>query len=245
MTVNEILNATEHRPWSLPSGKWKYYQEWNNAVFLHWQVDIEALRSLVPSDLEIDLFDGKPWVSLVAFTMERIRPRYLPPFALISDFDEINVRTYVKKDGKAGVHFLSIEAGNWISCKVARTLSELPYRKSRMKRQGNSYASENEMLKDRLYIEYEIGRELKEKTLLDKWLTERYALLQDAKTSINAFEIHHLEWPTYELDIKEIEVHYPRFKNLLNNMPDRTHYSPGVKVIAWDKRRTEKQTITP
>lgn len=63
---------------------------------------------MVPHDLEIDLFEGKPWVYLVAFTMEKIRPKYLPSFPPISDFDEINIRTYVKKDNKAGVYFLSI-----------------------------------------------------------------------------------------------------------------------------------------
>lgn len=109
MKIREILNKTEHRPWKLPVGNWKFYQEWNNAVFLHWQVNESELRKLVPEDIEIDLFDGKPWVSVVAFTMEKIRPRSLPAFPLISDFDEINIRTYVKYNGKTGVYFLSIE----------------------------------------------------------------------------------------------------------------------------------------
>ncbi len=77
MTIKEILNITEHRPWTIPTKKWKYYQEWNNAVFLHWQVDLQELQKIVPDDLEIDIYEGKPWVSLVAFTMEKIRPRKL------------------------------------------------------------------------------------------------------------------------------------------------------------------------
>lgn len=96
MTIQEILNVTGHRPWTIPTKQWKYYQEWNDVVFLHWQVDLKELQKIVPGDLEIDLYEGKPWVSLVAFTMEKIRPRNLPPFSLISDFDEINIRTYVE-----------------------------------------------------------------------------------------------------------------------------------------------------
>ncbi len=71
MRIRDLLKATTHRPWDLPEGKWKYYQEWNNAVFLHWKVDIADLRKFVPEDLEIDLFEGRPWVSLVAFTDEQ------------------------------------------------------------------------------------------------------------------------------------------------------------------------------
>lgn len=237
MTIKEILNITEHRPWAIPAESWRYYQEWNNALFLHWQVDYNELRKFVPADLEIDLFDGKPWVSLVAFTMEKIRPKYFPSFSPISDFDEINIRTYVKKNKKSGVYFLSIEGGTYISCQLAKGLSDLPYRHSKIVRQENSYCSENKQYNDKLKIAYQVGKELKIKTELDKWLTERYALFQDTKTSINQFEIHHIEWPIFDLEMKETIIEYKRFNKLLNNLPHRMHYSTGVQVIAWDKKK--------
>jgi len=237
MTIKEILSIIEHRPWKMPTEKWKFYQEWNNTVFLHWEVDLQELKKLVPDDLEIDLYNGKPWVSLVAFTMEHIRPRNTPSFAPISNFHEINIRTYVKKDNKAGVYFLSIEAGTQLSCRIAKAISELPYRYSKMTRKGTLYNSDNKEFNDKIHLKYEVGQQLKEKGELEKWLIERYALFQDSETSINLFEIHHIEWPIYEVDIKEIDVEYPRFKNLLNNLPDKKHYSTGVQVIAWDKKK--------
>ncbi|WP_282038028.1 DUF2071 domain-containing protein [Saccharicrinis aurantiacus] len=121
MTIREILNTTEHRPWKMPTEKWKFYQEWNNVIFLHWQVELSELKKFVPKELEIDLFGEKPLVSVVAFTMENIRPKNLPSFALISDFDEVNIRTYVKANNKTGVCFLSIEGGKKLSCKVGRS----------------------------------------------------------------------------------------------------------------------------
>lgn len=245
MTINEILSVTEHRTWAIPDEAWRYYQEWNNAVFLHWEVDLQELQKVVPADLEIDLYDGKPWVSLVAFTMEKIRPRYLPPFSPISNFDEINIRTYVKKNNKTGVYFLSIEGGTWLSCKIAKALSELPYQYSKIKRQGTLYTSENKQFNNKMHIAYSAGPKLNEKTELDKWLTERYALFQDAAggASINEFKIHHVQWPMYELDIKEVQLNYPRFWKLLNNTPDRKHYSTGVQVIAWDKKKTNPSIV--
>jgi uncharacterized protein YqjF (DUF2071 family) len=56
ITNQEILNATEHRPWPVPSGQWQYYQEWNNALFVHWEVELSELQHFVPKELEIDLF---------------------------------------------------------------------------------------------------------------------------------------------------------------------------------------------
>lgn len=240
MTIREILNTTEHRPWEIPTESWKFYQEWNNAIFLHYQIELTELEKFVPKELEIDLFDGKPWISVVAFTMEKIRPKNLPPFPSISDFDEINIRTYIKSNNKTGVYFLSIEGGKNLSCKVAKGISELPYRFSTIKRSENKYISQNKEFNDKLSIEFTIGKELKEKTELDKWLTERYALFQDTDKSINEFEIHHLEWPINEIDLHELDLNYPRFEKLLKDKPSKIHYSKGVKVIAWSKNKKEK-----
>lgn len=235
MTIQEILNTTEHRPWNIPAESWKFYQEWNDAIFLHWEVELTELKKFVPKELEIDLFDGKPWVSVVAFTMEKIRPKNLPPFPPISNFDEINIRTYVKSKNKTGVYFLSIEGGTKLSCKIAKGISELPYRYSKIKRPENQYNSINSEFNDRLNIEFKTENEVTKKSRLDIWLTERYALFQDTEKSINQFEIHHLEWPTTQINLMKLDFSYPRFERLIKNEPDKIQYSKGVKVIAWGK----------
>lgn len=240
MRVNTILNSVEHRPWEIPETNWKFYQEWNNAIFLHWEVDLIELKKFVPKELEIDLFEGKPWVSIVAFTMENIRPKNLPPFPPISNFDEINIRTYVKSNNKSGVYFLSIEGGKKLSCKIAKTISELPYRFSKIERSKNEYKSKNYLLNEQLDVNYSIKKEQEKKSKLDKWLTERYALFQDTKTSINEFEIHHLEWQLNEISLKDLNVNYPRFKNLIKKNPKKSHYSKGIQVLAWGKIKKKK-----
>lgn len=244
MKIGDILNITEHRPWPLPNENWKFYQEWNDAIFIHWQVDYNELKEFVPEELEIDLYEGKPWVSLVAFSMEKIRPKNLPSLQPISNFGEINIRTYIKSGYKTGVYFLSIEGGKVLSCKVAKAISELPYRYSRMKRSTNCYYSENLTIGDRFEIQYRIGKEMKVKKELDRWLTERYALFQDTKAWINEFDVHHVEWPMQELEIKKMTVDYPKFHKLINRSPDRIHYSKGVQVITWGKNKMKKLATT-
>lgn len=240
MKVSELLQNSTHRPWPLPHEKWKFYQEWNKALFLHWEVEENELRKWVPSEIEIDLFEGKPWVSLVAFTMNSIRPRLLPALAPISDFHEINIRTYVKYKGKPAVYFLSIEGGKRLSCWVAKTVSELPYRYSNIKRNEGEYRSENSEFGDKLDLRFTIGSPVLEKEPIDLWLTERYALVQNGEKSINQFEIHHVKWPVRQIILEKAEITYRRFSSLFSGNPDKVNYSEGVQVVAWGKNQFQK-----
>lgn len=240
MKISQLLLTTDHRPWHLPEHDWKYYQEWNNAIFLHWPVAPEQLKKFVPKELSIDTFNGQAWVSLVAFTMEKVRLRYLPGFPPLSNFDEINIRTYVKRGNRDGVYFLSMEAGKRGACTVARQLSQLPYRYSQTTRREGYYQSSNKTYHDLLEIKYEVGHQKPDKDKLDKWLTERYMLYQDYNDYINEYEIHHIVWPVQELKLKSLRCNYERFEQLMHGHPSRIHYSPGVQVIAWDKKRKLK-----
>ncbi len=235
MKINQILSLNSHRSWNIPSRNWSYYQEWNDAVFLHWKVNAEELKKFIPKDLEIDLIENSAWISLVAFDMENIRPRHLPAFPPISYFHEINIRTYVKFNNKTGVYFLSIEGGKELSCRIAKNMSGLPYRYSRMKRKTGFYTSENNSPKSNFELKFKVSKKLEHKTQTDLFLTERYALFQDAGNCLNEFEIHHIEWPIHEIEIENLKVDYPQFEDLIGKEPDLVHYSSGVQVIAWDK----------
>lgn len=234
--MKAILHHTEHRPWPVPDTLWRYYQEWNHAIFLHWKVDYDALRKLVPGELEIDCFGEQAWVSLVLFRMEKIRPRFLPALSFLSNFDEINLRTYVKFKGKAGVHFLKIEAGNKLSCELAKALSGLPYEFETIER--SDVCNPIHYIKSKhISLEASITKDELIKTDLDIWLTERYALFQHTAKGINAYDIHHLEWPIEKIQLTHLDLHYPEYPSLLSGNPDCMHYSSGVQVLAWAKQQ--------
>lgn len=233
---HEILSSDAHRPWPLKPDRWRYYQEWNDALFLHWKVKPEQLVSFIPDGLEIDLFDDCAWVSFVAFDMQSVRPRNVPAFAPVSDFHELNVRTYVRYEGKPGVYFLSIEAEKLLACFVAKTMSRLPYRYAAISRSPDSFQVQNQRSGTHFKLNFSRGSAIPEKQPLDLWLTERYALFQDAGAYLNAYEIHHPEWPLQELNISSLTIHYPGFAALGLGTPDLCHYSPGVPVLAWAKK---------
>lgn len=236
--TREILSQTTHRPWLLPESPWRWYQEWNKALFLHWTLPAEVVRPLVPTRLLLDRFNGQTWISLVASRMEKIRPRNLPPVSALSDFYEINLRAYVSHNGKAGVYFLNIEAEKFLSVLIARTLSGLPYEKAAIARseQGNMarYLSRNPRKDFSLDASFELGQGNVPKTELDWWLTERYCLYLDRGRKLYRFDIHHAPWELSPVKLTDFKVHY-RLNNFftLPTMPDSYHYSPGVKVVAW------------
>lgn len=238
--TGNIIQSIAHRPWTLPNGQWSYYQEWNNAVFLHWKVSKEELIKLIPPNISLDTFNGETWVSLVAFTMEKIRPKFLPSVSTISDFHEINIRTYLTQDNKQGVYFLNIEAEKQISSFVAKLLSGLPYEKAIITRisngQSQKYVSNNKSKGFHLDATFSVGEKIKDKSALDKWLTERYCLYLEKGHKLYRYEIHHKPWELNNIEISNLTTDYKIGNILLNRKPDLAHYSTGIKVIAWQRQ---------
>ncbi len=79
--------------------------EWVNLVMLNYAVDPTLLNRFVPSGTELDAFDGRTYVSLIAFEFNRTRLRGIAiPFH--GSFEEVNLRFYVRRGAKRGVVFI-------------------------------------------------------------------------------------------------------------------------------------------
>jgi len=237
--MEAINEPNAHRPWTLLKGKRTFYQEWNDALFLHWKVEESELQKLSPSKVSIDKFEGEAWISLVAFTMEKIRPKNLPSISFISNFHEVNVRTYLIHDNKPGVFFLNIEAQKETSAFLARKLSGLPYEKAVINRgekeEINYFSSRNKNKNFSLETKFIVGTELTNKTALDIWLTERYCLYLQINTETYRYEIQHKPWQLFNAEILELTIAYKFGTIQLNRKPDLIHYSNGVRVFNWNK----------
>src|SRR5215472_6828521 len=127
MTVHPLLTQVEHRPIPLPTRPWIMVQQWHDLLFAHWALQPEQLRRLVPTQLELDLFQGKAYVAVTPFHMSGIRARFLPPLPGFSRFPELNVRTYVRYGDIPGVYFFSLDAGSLPAVRAARASYGLPY----------------------------------------------------------------------------------------------------------------------
>ena len=114
------------------------------------------------------------------------------------------MRTYVHKEGeKPGVWFFSLDAAQWLACKVARLQYHLPYfhAKMCMEREGNRvrYSSQRKRLpKADLEIEYETGEPLAmpQPGSLEFFLVERYLLYSQNRGHLFTGRVHH---PPYQV----------------------------------------------
>jgi uncharacterized protein len=233
-TIDEILQHTAHRPYPMPNASWTYYQEWNQPLFFHWELPYELLRKCVPAELPLDSFNGKYYVSLVAFSCQNVRPKYLPAVSFVSDFHQINIRTYVTHSGKKGVYFLNIEAGKWLPTYMAKWLSGLPYEKADIERSSTQCVVYNAPKGNILQVNFSPGKLLAHKSDFDYWLTERYCLYVDHSAQLYRYEVQHKEWELKEVSINQLKLNYRVGPIMLSEaMPFTAQYSDGIQVVAW------------
>jgi uncharacterized protein YqjF (DUF2071 family) len=109
------------------------FQRWSDLLFLHWTWPSKELQAHLPPGLTIDTFEGEAYLGVVPFFMRGIRPRFCPAMPWLSNFQELNLRTYVHSDdGTPGVWFFSLDAANPIAVAIAKRFFHLPYRHARM-----------------------------------------------------------------------------------------------------------------
>jgi len=159
----------------------------------------------IPKLLELDIFNEKAWVSAVAFTIKLLRPRLLPPFPIISTFNEVNIRTYVTAESKPGIYFIDIRADKLLSLRLARLITGLNYQHGNIERKRNWYSLNAE--KYLLSISSSPQSRVQSKINLDKWLTERYCVYLYKKNNLYRYQIHHSKWKLNYLNLSELQLH--------------------------------------
>ncbi len=106
-------------------------QRWEDLFFLHWKVDPEIVAQTLPHELQPDTFDGKAYLGIVIVSVRDMRPPLLPPIPFLSEYCQINVRTYVlDQNGFPGVWFYSMDCDKYLAVKAAQLFFHLPFYRS-------------------------------------------------------------------------------------------------------------------
>jgi uncharacterized protein len=238
------FSPTARRP-----GRPVMLQRWAKLLFLHWEVDPDVVRPQIPSALTLDLHEGRAFVGLVAFTMTGIRPPWGPPIWGLSSFHEVNVRTYVHRDGAdPGVWFFSLDAAKSLAVRVARRFWNLPYHRADMRLEHEVDGSISYQSR-RLWpgpapavcdLRYRSEGEPAPARVgtLEHFLVERYILYAQRKHTIFAGRVHHGAYP---LQPAKAEV---RDESLIAaagiarpNSPPLAHFASEVRVRVYPLRK--------
>ena len=206
-------------------------QDWNHVLFLHWKVEPSLLREHVP--FELDLFEGAAVLSIVPFQMSRIRFPPLPVFPFVSQLWELNLRTYVTVNGIRGVYFFTLDTDSRLGTWVANRFFHLPYRVAQMT--GRVSNGHYQLQSQRAHFSFNlcatVSTELKLKSKLDHWATDREHLFTKKSNRIYRGTVLHEEWPLAPVQILDIE---DRFSSQLSvqlpHLPDESSYSRHLRV---------------
>ncbi len=219
------------------------YQSWNQLLFLHWKIDPEIIQESLPPGLHVDTHEGAAYLGLVPFFMQDIRPRFLPRIPGISNFLEMNVRTYVYDDsGTPGVWFYSLDANRSIAVAVARRFFHLPYYRADMasqvnggnihyqcspRRAGESAASEFVYRGDQALALPKPGS-------LKYFLVERYVLFahDEAANQLYSGRVHHRPYQIETAIVSRVDSGALKLAGfeIDETCPDHSHFSTGVDV---------------
>ena len=71
-------------------------------LFVNWAIDPQLLEDVIPKEFELDLYNGKAYLSLVPFEMGGVRPSFSGQMGI--DFLELNLRTYITFEQQPGVN---------------------------------------------------------------------------------------------------------------------------------------------
>jgi hypothetical protein len=211
------------------------FQSWTRLTFLHWRYRPEVIRPLIPADLELDTFDGAAWIGLTPFLLTGLRVPGLPALSWISQFPEMNVRTYVRSaSGKRGIWFFSLEADRLAAVAGARLSYGLPYRWANMSVRWDSgqveYTSRRHFGPGQAHIAIRSGSPIQANELA-RFLTARFRLYTTLAGHLAFAQVEHDPWPLESAILLNLDQNIIEHCDLPAAAGEPlVHFSPGVSV---------------
>jgi uncharacterized protein YqjF (DUF2071 family) len=238
---SSLSEAARRRVLAVP-GEPMFYARWDRAVFIHYAADPAILQRDVP--FELDLREGRAFVSIVAFTLSKMRPRiggrlgeWL--FKPIATHEFLNVRTYVRHAGEPGIYFLAEWLSNPLSVHLGPRTFGLPYKFGRLiyehARVRGNIRGDVEAREGRLSYQGDVAAGSvapSEAGTLTEFMLERYTAFTKRRKRARFFRVWHSPWEQIPAEIEitadTLMVGTARWWETAEYIG--ANYSPGVEV---------------
>lgn len=207
---------------------------WEDIIISTFEVDKAILEKYLPNNTELDLFNGKALMSIVAFTFSKVKFFEIKiPFH--QKFGQINFRFYAKSkiDGTKGVVFIKEFAPKPIIALTANIFYNEPYFTKNI-RFNISTKSDEKTIK---YAYKDMSVKAKVKTAskpliknsLEEFVVDKYVAFVKSNTSKTLqYRIHHKPWKLYEFIHTEIN------ENLISLLPKHFKSAKLIKTYIVD-----------
>lgn len=227
---------------------------WNNLALINYEIDSKILNKYLPVGTEIDFWNNKCYVSLVAFMFKNTKLLGMKiPFHI--NFEEVNLRFYVKRfengEWKRGVVFIKEIVPKLAITYIANTLYNEHYHTYKMKHSviendisktfiyqwRNSNQWNSIQLKTKLKpTEIELNSEA-------DFITEHYfGYTKYNENTTFEYEVTHPRWEQLELINYKIDVDFENtygkdFAFLNGLKPISVLLAKGSKITVENKRK--------
>jgi uncharacterized protein len=227
--------------------------EWRKLAIANYEVDSSLLRNYLPYGTELDLWNGKCYVSLVGFMFVNTRLLNLK-IPLHVNFEEVNLRFYVKRledqTWKRGVVFIKEIVPRPALTFVANTIYKEHYETLPMRHSWSENATdrvvEYSWRKNAVWQTFRV-RASKQASEIQagsetEFITEHYwgyAKVSDTRT--NEYEVTHPRWEAYEVTGYDIDVDFgkvygQRFSFLNSVQPVSVMLAEGSEITVENKK---------
>ena len=219
-------------------------QQWCDLAYIHWKYDPAVVQALLPDGIEVDTFDGSAWVGLIPFSMRNISFPGIPPVPYFGSFPEVNVRTYVKRNGVPGVWFFSLDVNRLIPAAIARATYFIPYcwgKATHRKANGRLFTSVTRRWpsKSSTKIELVLGEKIDEPSQLAHFLTARWGLFsQGFGGRLRYAPVDHEQWTLHSASVLQLDDKLVTAAGLPTPVGEpHVMFSPGVSVRIGKPRK--------
>jgi uncharacterized protein YqjF (DUF2071 family) len=207
---------------------------WEDLIISTFEIEKEVLESYLPFNTEVDLFNGKALMSVVAFTFSKVKFFGLKvPFH--QNFGQINFRFYAKSktNGAKGVVFIREFAPKPIIALIANHIYNEPFyfRNIRFKKTKSTknkvinYSHKNMAIK----ATTSTSTQSLTKASLDEFIVDRYiAFVKNSKTKTLQYKIFHKPWKLFQSINVDIN------KNIISMLPEKFKNAKYIKTCVVD-----------
>lgn len=236
--------------------------EWRKLIMAQYAVDPSTLAPWLPVGVELDLFHGECFVSLIGFLFDRVRIKGIP-FPFHTRFEEVNLRFYVRvaePDGsnRRGVVFIRELVPRMAITLVANLLYEEPYRAVRMRRKIIETETSLNVRYDWRYwghwytlaAEASPVRQPIVSGSIEEFITEHYwGFTKRSRGPTSQYEVEHPRWETYAVRSSTIDVDFralygPAFASLTAQKPASLLLAEGAPVSVRGGTRLDTRMVT-
>ncbi|MFY0630734.1 MAG: DUF2071 domain-containing protein [Flavobacteriaceae bacterium] len=223
--------------------------EWRKLVMVNYEVNPDVLMPHLPFGTELDYYDDKCYVSLVGFMFMNTKLLGVKvPFHI--NFEEVNLRFYVKRKTKRGVVFIKEIVPKPALTFIANTVYKENYvtlpMSHRWEENSNeikvAYSWKENKKKNFMQVDAVTKPIDIEEGSVTEFIAEHYwgySKVNEQKTT--EYEVIHPKWKHYPINSYHVDVDFgsnygTAFDFLNNNTPSSIMLLEGSEVSVENKR---------